>query len=155
MITNIDSKLVIFGMSCSGKTTFAKSLTGHRYYCFDAMFNWHCIETFGLSIEANLSEVRDSCVGDKWVLDGWHLADHRGHFLPKGSSVCVVYATYERIIGQYRVPVDDFEQHRRMFKKWYHEVDYEKLPATRYFLNGGEFEETSRTEFVTFLERNR
>ena len=30
-----DDKIVLFGMSCVGKTTFAKELVNHSYYCFD------------------------------------------------------------------------------------------------------------------------
>lgn len=152
----LDDRIVLFGQSCVGKTTFASQLTGHHYYCFDALFQWHLVETFGLSIEANLTHVYQTCDAARFVLDGWHLADKQGWFLPPQSKVYVIYAPYERILSQYRVPVTDPEEFRPMFEKWYAGVDYEKLPGTRYFRNDGEFRETSRQDFTAFLlERSR
>lgn len=140
-LNDLDDKIVVFGMSCVGKTTFAKQLTSHHYYCFDALFHWRDIEVFGLSVSANLAEIRDYCQG-KFVLDGWVLADQEGQFLPPQAKVYVIYASYEQIISQYRVKVDDPKDHRQMFHKWYG-IDYTKLPGTRYFRNDGEFVETN------------
>src|SRR4051812_21762650 len=107
-----DGRIVVFGQSCVGKTTFAKQLNGHVYHCFDELFHWHLIETFGLSIESNLVHIRNVCqASDKFVLDGWHLSDKDGLFLPAGAVVYVVYAPYDQIISQYRVPVYEHEEH--------------------------------------------
>jgi len=149
-----DDKIVIMGMSCSGKTVFAKQFTDHHYYCFDSLFQWHTVETLGLSTEANMKHVSNFCNADRYVLDGWHLSDKKGKWLPEGSSVYVVYASYDHIIDQYRVPVRDREQHRHMFKKWYYEIDYPSL-SSRYFLNEGQFTETSEEEFLIYVKRNR
>jgi hypothetical protein len=144
----LDDRIVIFGMSCAGKTTFAKQLVNHHYYCFDAMFPWHIIETFGMSIESSLRHINESCVAHKFVLDGWHLSDSQGLLLPDDSCVYVIYAPYQQIISQYRVAVYDPEEHRPMFKKWYQDIDYSKFPKVRYFKNQGSFIETDVTEFL-------
>lgn len=143
----LDDKIVVFGQSCSGKTTFAKSLTDHRYFCFDALFQWHLVETLGLSIEANLRYVKETCKADKFVLDGWNLSDKVGKFLPEGSSVYVIWAPYDKIISQYRIDVHDSEEYRRMYNSWYCGVDYDRF-CTRYFENDGEFKEISRNQFI-------
>lgn len=147
----LDRRIVVFGQSCVGKTTFARQLTTHRYCHFDWLFPWHLIETFGLSTSAALEHVRNNCSRSPFVLDGWHLADKEGEYLPEGSCVYVVYAPYEQIISQYRIPVTDPEEFRMMYDKWYRTVPYEKLPGTRYFLNAGEFVETSRESFLSSL----
>lgn len=140
-----DDKIVLFGMSCVGKTTFAKQLTTHTYYCFDAMFKWHQIEALGLSAEANFKHIQESCDAERFVIDGWHLSDKNGKYLPEGSRAYVVYANYDRIIRQYRIAVDDHEQHRHMYEKWYG-IDYQAMNA-RYYLNESEFKETNYDEF--------
>lgn len=146
-----DDKIVAMGMSCVGKTTFAKQITNHHYYCFDALFQWHMVETLGLSTKANLRHVSKVCTGERYVLDGWHLSDPTAKLLPD-ASVYVVYATYSQIIEQYRIPVRCQEEHWSMFKKWYHEIDYPSLKS-RYFLNEGQsdFAETSEGDFLQFL----
>jgi hypothetical protein len=151
----LDDRIVVFGQSCVGKTTFATTLKDHKYYCFDALFQWHLIETLGLSIEANFKHIKEICIGDRFVLDGWHLADRNGNYLPEGAAVYVIYAPYQKIIGQYRVPVSNEQEHWPMFIKWYYEVPYEYLPGTRYFLNDGKFIETTRQQYYSFLEQNR
>src|SRR5574343_192042 len=115
----LDNKIVVFGMSCSGKTAFAKQLNGYKYYCFDELFHWHDIETLGLSFEANLNYIKELCVEEKFVLDGWYLGDKIGRYLPRDSVVYVVYASYDEIIGQYRVGVLDRNEHRQMYYRWY------------------------------------
>jgi len=150
-----DDKVVVFGMSCSGKTKFALEFDDHHYSCFDALFPWHLIETLGLSIDENLRFISDHFfVEEKCVLDGWHLSDKDGDILPDCARVYVVYAPYEQIIDQYRVPVQDRDQHRPMFRKWYHEINYPSFKS-RYFLNEGHFKETTEDEFLTFLEHNQ
>lgn len=148
-----DNRIVVMGMSCSGKTTFATQLQNHQYFCFDALFPWHEIETFGLSISEALSHVSESCQ-PPFVLDGWHLADREGRHLSCGTSVYVVYAPYQQIVDQYRVPVYDRMEYLPMFRKWYYDVDYVALGA-RYFCNRVDFVETTGQEFKDFLERNR
>lgn len=152
LLKPFDDKVVLFGQSCSGKTTFSKLLKEHNYYCFDELFQWHMVETLGLSTEANLCHVSNFCTASRYVLDGWHLADKEGRWLPD-ASVYVVYATYNQIIEQYRIPVSRQEEHWSMFKKWYHEIDYPSLKS-RYFLNEGQghnFVETSEGDFLQFL----
>lgn len=151
----LDDRIVVFGQSCVGKTTFALQLLEHRYYCFDALFQWHLIETLGLSTEANFRHIQSVCDAPRFVLDGWHLADREGRFLPVGAAAYVVYAPYETIISQYRVPVASPTEHLPMFGKWYYEINYDELPGTRYFSNEGEFVETTREDYVTFLARSR
>jgi hypothetical protein len=153
----LDDKIVIFGMSCSGKTTFAKTLKYHKYICFDEHFQWHLIETLGLSIEANLNHIKKLCnqTKQKYVLDGWHLADRSGDYLPEDSYVYVVWAPYEKITSQYRIPVTDPEEFRSMYTKWYCEVDYQKFPKIRYFENKQDFIEISSNQFFTYLQHNQ
>lgn len=146
-----DDKIVVFGMSCCGKTTFAKHLSDHHYYCFDAMFYWHQIEVLGGSIKQNLLDIQRQCDATKFVLDGWSLADSEGLLFPQDSCLYVVYATYERIIDQYRIEVIDREEHRGMFKKWY-SIGYEKIPKVRFFRNDGDFIETSIEEFKSVCQ---
>jgi adenylate kinase family enzyme len=144
----LDDKIVVFGMSCVGKTTFAKQLADHHYCCFDAMFHWHLLETFGLSISDNLNEIKTGCEWNRFVIDGWHLSDSQGLFLPAEAKVYVVFAPYERIVSQYRAKVYDPEEYRGMYRRWYFDVPYEKLPGVRYFHNAGEFIECDRDEFL-------
>lgn len=146
----LDNKIVVWGMSCVGKTTFAGELD-HHYYCFDALFHWRLIESLGLPVEENLLEVSKSCIAERYVLDGWTLADKEGDYLPKGASVYVVYAPYEQIISQYRIPIDDPEEFRGMYQQWYG-VNYKTLGA-RYFRSEGlqSFVETGADEFYALV----
>lgn len=150
-----DDRVVIFGQSCVGKTTFAKTMSQHTYYCFDYLFQWHLIETLGLSISSNLRHIKQIVNDEKFVIDGWHLADKEGQFLPDHSCVYVVWAPYEKIISQYRIPVADKAEHHQMYRKWYYEIDYDKFPSVRYFWNTGQFIEMTKAEFTTSLEHNR
>lgn len=147
----LDERIVLFGQSCVGKTTFALQVADHGYRCFDALFPWHLIETLGLSISAALEHVREACGDGPFVLDGWHLADRDGLYLPVGACVYVVYAPYQTILRQYRVPVTDPLEYWPMYQKWYAEVTYGRLPGVRYFLNTGEFRETSSESFLSSL----
>lgn len=153
ILTPLDDKIVVFGQSCSGKTTFARQLE-HHYYCFDALFEWHTIETLGLSIAANLKHLSKTCTESRYVLDGWNLADKEGKYLPEGTVVYVVYAPYEQIIEQYRIHVNDPDEFRPMFRKWYYEIEYPRLQS-RYFANEGTFIERTEEEFISFLEQSQ
>lgn len=142
-------------MSCSGKTTFANLLTEHDYICFDAHFHWHLVETFGFSASINLCHVAGLCSSDRYVLDGWHLSDVAGSHLPKNSCVYVIYASYEQIIEQYRIPVFCHDEFREMYEKWYRKINYPSLPGVRYFHNDGCFAETSRRRFLATVGLDR
>jgi len=147
-------RVVIFGMSCVGKTTLAKLMTDHMYFCFDAMFNWHLVETLGMSIESNLKHVAILCDPvPNFVLDGWHLADKAGSLFPKDTTAYLLYDDYDSIIRRYRVPVLNQLQHMPMYQKWY---DLELSKPIRYIRNDGEkFVETTENEFKLLLERNQ
>lgn len=132
-------------MSCVGKTTFAKQLD-LEYYCFDALFPWHQIETFGMSIIKALTHVADSCQANQFVLDGWHTADLEGIHLPQ-SSVYVIYSAYDHIVDQYRIKVSNRKEYFPMFKKWY---SYQNKDA-RYFFNQGDFIETTFQDYLDFI----
>ena len=154
LLKELDKKIVVFGMSCSGKTTFSKDLTEHSYYCFDALFQWHLIETLNLSTSENFKYIQQFCHADKFVLDGWHLADKEGRYLPRGVAVYVVWAPYQKIISQYRIPVTNPEEYWPMYNKWYCEIDFKKLPSVRYFQNINVFEEITREQFITFSKQS-
>jgi hypothetical protein len=147
----LPNKIVILGMSCVGKTTFAKSL-GRQYYCFDMMFQWHQIETFGLSLSENLKFVQTTCVGDRFVLDGWNLADAYGEFFPVGATPCVVFSSYDRILGQYRIPVMSRSEYAPMYLNWYG-LDFERFRNVCYIENCGEFVERTADYFRSFRDR--
>lgn len=147
LLTPHSDKIVIFGQSCSGKTTFARTLLNHKYYCFDALFPWHSIETLGLSSSQSLKNVVSECTADRYVLDGWHLSDKQGVLLPADAIVYVLYCDYDKIIAQYRVPVFDKESHRSMFDRWYKQIDYSRFPKVRYFKNDSDFTEISQDKF--------
>jgi len=141
-----DDRIVLFGMSCVGKTTMAGLMTDHTYFCFDAMFNWHLIETLGLSIEANLRYVSEICdAAPNFVLDGWHLSDKTGSLLPKNTVIYVLYDDYDSIIRRYRVSVQDKMQHLPMFLKWY---DLKLETPVRFFKNN--MSEIRETESLLF-----
>lgn len=147
---NHSDRIIVFGMSCVGKTTFAKLLP-NRHICFDSLFPWHQIEAFSLSLSEALAHVNWFCEGD-FVLDGWHLSDPTGLYFPRDVEVYVVYAPYKKIIDQYRVGVNNPNQHRPMFDKWYRGVDYPRLRCpVRYFENTGNFEERSVQDYYAFL----
>ena len=144
-------RVIMYGMSCVGKTTFAQLMTDHQYFCFDALFDWYTIETLGLSIDANLQRASDLCnAAAKFVLDGWNLGDKEGQFFPSGTTAYVVYDDYDSIIDRYRVEVTNRQQHLPMFNKWY---DLELRKPARYFKNhGGDIEETGIDEFIKTKE---
>jgi len=144
----INDKIVMYGMSCSGKTTFAKQLS-LPYICFDALFQWHLIELLGLSTIENLKYIKKICdEKQSFVLDGWTLADKEGEYFPDNIWVYVVYAEYDRIVNQYRIEVTNRDEFREMYKKWYDIVEF---PRIRYFKNSGEFCETSKEEFICLV----
>lgn len=147
----MNDKIVVFGQSCSGKTTFAKTLTNHKYYCFDALFQWHQIEGLGLSIEDNLKHIQTVCTADQYVLDGWSLGDSQGKWLPFNSVVYVVYCSYEQILAQYRIPVTHIDEFKGMYKRWYQDIDYQSLKA-KYIRNQKDFVETSFNEFIAVVQ---
>lgn len=152
---NHSPRIVIWGMSCVGKTTMAGLMNDHVYFCFDSMFNWHEIETLGLSINTNLKNIRNTCDPlQNFVIDGWHLADKQGLLFPKDTTVYVLYDDYDSIINRYRVNVDDRMQHMPMYRKWY---DIELSVPIRYFKNNMEsIIETDVIEFQkTFQACNR
>ena len=150
-----DNRIVIWGMSCVGKTTFANTMKSHTYYCFDALFQWHLIETFGLSATENFKYIQRTCDANKFVIDGWNLADKKGEFFPNDCTVYILWAPYEKIISQYRVPVLDQLEHKNMYKKWYHEIDISFFPKVKFFLNDDTFQEISKKDYLTFLEHNQ
>ncbi len=150
----LDDRIVVFGMSCAGKTTFSKQLLNHHYYCFDAMFHWHLIESLGLSVTLNLEYIQNKCNQLKFVIDGWNLSDAIGNFFPSNSTVYVVYAPYEQIVKQYRIPVLDFNEFRSMYEKWYQQIDYKKFKA-RYFYNTGNcFIEKDSDDFLHITQKS-
>ena len=145
-------RIVIMGCSCVGKTTMAQQIQERPYVCFDALYPWHHIETLGLSLSAAMSHVRDQCEQfPTFVLDGWNLCDVEGEYFPEDVCVYVLYASYQQVVSQYRVPVDFYEQHRHMFDKWYG-IPYENYPNVRYFENNwGSFRECFIDDFRHFL----
>lgn len=149
--SELDDKIVLWGMSCVGKTTFAKTLD-RKYHCFDALFPWHTIEGLGLSTHAALQNIQTLCIEDSFVLDGWHLSDPDCLLFPKGAVRYVLYSTYDQIIDQYRVEVKNHMDHHGMFRKWYHR-DFDE--QTKFILNDGNFSETSFDDFISFLECNQ
>lgn len=147
-------RIVIFGMSCSGKTTFAKQILSHKYLCFDRLFKWHLIETLNLSITENLLAVRTECEKyDKFVLDGWHLAGMQPNLLPSNSTVYVLYCDYEKVLSNYQLRAGEHSEHWSMFWRWYGQ-DFSPFNP-RYFVNSGSFVETSHECFSSFLEHSR
>lgn len=132
-------------MSCSGKTTFAKQLDV-PYICFDALFPWHQIETFGMSITSALGYVAKKC-SDQFVLDGWHTADLKGNYLPS-CTVYVIYTEYNRVLRQYPRQALHHLEYFPMFKKWYSYASIE----SRYFYNqGDDFIETNLQDYCNFV----
>ena len=119
----------------------------HTYLCFDAMFNWHLIETLGLSIETNLKHISKICDAvPNFVLDGWHLSDETGSLFPADTVAYVLYDDYDSIIRRYRVSVEDKMQHLPMFLKWY---DLKLEIPVRFFKNNmSEIRETESKEFT-------
>jgi len=117
-------KVVVFGMSCVGKTTYAKSL-GLPYFCFDYLFPWDLIETFPeITIDKALKNVIFQCEKENsYVLDGWHLADLEGNFIPEDCEIHILYDSHKNIIDRYRTPVISSDQHFSMYKKWYWNID--------------------------------
>ena len=137
-------------MSCSGKTYFA-NLLEHQYFCFDAIFPWHQIETLGLSTSAALENVSKK-MSDRCIVDGWHLSDIEGKHFPEGTTRYVIYCSYKQIIDQYRVEVVQFMQHFHMYEKWY-PVDFKG--ETRYFRNNSDFVETSKEEYLRVVDMSK
>ena len=148
LLSPLDEKIVLVGMSCSGKTTFASMLEDHEYYCFDSLFHWHLVETLGLSISENLKHVSNVCAAESYVLDGWHLTNR--DLIPRDASVYVIYANYQNIIDQYRVPIRETNEHLHMYHKWYGSSYPDR--SVRYFKNDGVFVETTSLECSPEIE---
>lgn len=147
------SRVLLWGMSCAGKTTFAQTMTEHAYMCFDALFNWHLIETVCLPIDTQLKHISALCdMHPKFVIDGWHLSDKRCELSPPDTTAYVIYDDYESIIRRYRVPVSTHMEHFHMFKRWY---DLELSIPVRFFKNGDIITETDFGQFKLLLERNQ
>lgn len=151
-----DDRIVIWGMSCVGKTTMAKEIgrDGRHIHCFDALYPWSDIECLGLSAECALDYIGKHCRESRFVLDGWNLSDREGRFLPPACTLYILYAELETILRQYRVQVHETNNHREMFRKWYLD-DHPPCPA-RYFFNTGQvIRESSRDDFTSFLTGSR
>lgn len=152
LLQPLNKRIVCYGMSCVGKTTFAKQLH-HKYHCFDALFQWHLIESFGLSIKENFIYINDICKEEEFVIDGWHLSDLKGDFLPKDSTVYLIWSPYKKILSQYRIPVFNYNEFFDMYKKWYSNL---KSPSfkIRYILNDGDFVEVNEFDFYKMLNQD-
>ena len=118
------SKVILWGMSCVGKTTYAKSLD-LPYFCFDYLFPWNLVESFpDLSMdEAIKNTIRTLSKESSYVLDGWHLSDIKGTLLPEDCEIHVLYDHHQNIIDRYRVPVVALDGHKEMYKKWYSNIE--------------------------------
>jgi hypothetical protein len=125
----LDSRILLWGMSCVGKTTFASLLTDYTYYNFDSLFHWHLIEGLNLSIDNNISYIKNYCISEKYIIDGWSLYGD----IPD-IPIYVIYANYDRIIDQYRIEVSNRDEFRPMFHKWYGKLPNGNL---RFFENIG------------------
>lgn len=143
LLKPIDDKIVLLGMSCVGKTKMAESLLSHKYYCFDALFPWHVLETIGGSIKRSLLDIKPS--ETKFVLDGWHNSDLRCKLTPKESVPYLIYADYSFILSNYRVPISGPQAFFNMYQIWY-KAEFAK--NTRFIKNTGSFSETSKEEFI-------
>ena len=98
----VDLKICVYGMSCVGKTTFAKNLRNHSFVGFDENFPWHYIETFNQSISSSLKNITEiASKHQNFVIDGWHLSDLRGKYLLEDTVVYLVYANYKFIIENF------------------------------------------------------
>jgi hypothetical protein len=152
-----DEKIIIWGMSCVGKTTFAKRISkseGHQHICFDAHFPWHAIEALGMAPSSSLKhivEIFRDCP-TRFVVDGWHLSGPS--CIPDDVAVYVLVAQYHRVINQYRVPVDHQDQHLNMYKKWYLDPDFGVFPNVRYWENNGEFLEIDHGRFTSLSNQD-
>jgi hypothetical protein len=115
-------RIVVFGMSQVGKTTYAKSLD-LPYACFDYMFPWPLVESFpDLSIDEALKDVV-ARLPEHCVLDGWHLSDIQGNLLSEDCEIHVLFDHHQNIIDRYTVPVVALDNHSEMYKKWYGDIN--------------------------------
>jgi hypothetical protein len=144
-------KIVVFGMSQVGKTTYAKSLD-IPYYCFDYLFPWALVESFpDLSIDEALKHTLID-LPEHYVLDGWHLADIQGDLLPEDCEIHVLYDHHQNIIDRYSVPVVALDNHREMYKKWYGNIN-DSIRTKFYKVHYGEIPEPQGFEhFDNFRE---
>jgi GTPase SAR1 family protein len=147
----VDDKIILYGMSCSGKTTFAQLLKNHKYFCFDAFFHWHEIESLGLSAKNSLQKIVEMLSHEeKYVLDGWHLSDKSLSLIPLDAKVYVIYSDYDSIIKNYRTPIYGPLAFDNMYNEWYWNLE---AKISRYIRNEGCFRETSVDEFLkTIIE---
>lgn len=147
----LDDKIVLYGMSCSGKTTFATNVKGHRYICFDEFFPWHDIETLGISAKQYLIKIRDM-LSDKCILDGWHLSDKNFNLLSKEIKVYAVYSEYDFIVNNYRGKINGPLAYENMYDLWY----TRDLKVDKYIRNKGNcFIETSFDEYLEIINMTK
>lgn len=146
-------KVIVFGISQVGKTTYATSLNV-PYFCFDYLFPWPLVESFAdLSIEEALKHTINVCEKeDNYVLDGWHLSDISGSLLPEDCEIHVLYDHHQNIIDRYSAPIVASDNHREMYKKWYGDIN-DSIRTKFYRIRYGEAPEPRTFEhFCNFRE---
>lgn len=153
----LDPQIVLMGMSCVGKTTFAKSLKDHPVHHFDAQYTYNLTGLPGVSRVKNWRRIIRNC-GDRFVLDNWTTEDELGRVLYESkpdACIVVLFDTYPSILDRYRVPVVGEDAHFMMYKKMYTEMPFESYKKVRYFeVDGPIYREHSTEGFRSFIRDN-
>jgi GTPase SAR1 family protein len=153
---SLDDQIVLMGMSCVGKTTFASVLKerGYAVSHFDAQYTYNLTGLAGVSRIKNWARIIRGCEG-KFVLDNWTTEDKLGQVLYEAkpdACIYVLYDLYPNILDRYRVPVTGEDAHFMMYKKMYSEVPFEDYKRVRFFrVHGQTYDEYTVGEFREFI----
>jgi hypothetical protein len=131
-------KIVLMGMSCVGKSTFAQILAkdqGYAYHSFDVQYNYKRNTLPGVSKQKQWKTILSYCVEDQWVLDNWSTEDFLGTTLYEAqphACIVVLYDKYVNILERYRVPVRGEDAHKMMFVKMYIQTPFADYRSVRF-----------------------
>lgn len=153
LLSPLDDKLVLMGMSCVGKTTLASSLVreGYVLHSFDYRYKYHLSGLPGVGKRRQWEKIIGDCVEPRFVLDNWTTEDRLGGILfDKCPDACLVvlFAGLADILKRYRVPVKGKDAHKTMYDKIYRSTPFEEYPKVRFVeVVGGRYLEHTLSGF--------
>lgn len=132
----LHDKLVLMGMSCVGKSTFAAQLKDHKHHSFDARYRYNLDGLPGISKRKQWERIARGCTEPRWVLDNWSTEDLFGETLfsvHPDACVVVLFDSLPNILKRYRVPVTAQDGHLGMWSKMYRETPFVMYSRVRFF----------------------
>lgn len=147
------SKIALMGMSCVGKTTYAKTLP-NTYISFDDKFAYNLSLHTDYNIAYNLNKITSIC-GSNFVLDNWAFYDIDGKIFYKAfpdGVMYLLYAPYNDILKRYRVKIHGPDAFRMMYTNMYLKKDFTKYQNIKYIKVDSTYTMTSYEQFKNTVE---